>query len=90
LQQPALFWLDAHYSGPLTARGPLDSPIAQELAAIAAHPVRGHVILIDDMRDFNGTGGYPEASALLASLRDMYPNAAIEIKDDILRWLPRA
>ncbi len=86
LNEPALFWLDAHYSGPITARGLLDSPIVQELDAIAAHPIRGHVVLIDDMRDFNGTGGYPEAAALVADLRGKHPAAVIEIQDDILRW----
>jgi hypothetical protein len=86
LKEPALFWLDAHYSGPLTARGPLDSPVVQELEAIAAHPVRGHVILIDDMRDFTGTGGYPEASELLKHLRAQHPGATVEIRDDVLRF----
>lgn len=86
LNEPALFWLDAHYSGPITARGPLDSPIGQELARIAAHPVRGHVVLIDDMRDFNGSGGYPEASALVAELRRAHPGDVVEIRDDVLRW----
>ena len=86
LTEPALFWLDAHYSGPLTARGPLDSPIVQELEAIAGHPVRGHVILIDDIRDFTGAGGYPEASALLQHLRAQHPGATVEIRDDVLRF----
>src|SRR5204862_6178058 len=38
LAEPALFWLDAHYAGPLTARGMLDSPIVQELDASRAQP----------------------------------------------------
>jgi len=86
LRVPALFWLDAHYSGPATARGPLDSPIVRELELIAAHPVRGHVILIDDIRDFNGSGGYPEAGALAAELRRNHPADVVEIRDDVLRW----
>ena len=85
LNEPALFWLDAHYSGPVTARGPLDSPIAQELLHIAAHPVRGHVVLIDDMREFDGTRGYPEVAALVAGLRAKSPRATVEVRDDILR-----
>jgi len=86
LHEPALFWLDAHYSGPLTARGPLDSPIVHELDAIAGHPVRGHVILIDDIRDFTGAGGYPEAAALLQHLRTQHPGARVEIRDAVLRF----
>lgn len=86
LTEPALFWLDAHYSGPVTARGALDSPIVQELAAIRAHRVDGHVVLIDDMRDFNGTGGYPRVEELVAWIRDGDRTAHVEVRDDILRW----
>lgn len=88
LDEPALFWLDAHYSGPATARGTVDSPIVRELEAIRAHPVRGHVVLIDDMRDFQGRDGYPTVAELLAWIRDADPNAAVEVRDDILRWGP--
>jgi hypothetical protein len=86
LTEPALFWLDAHYSGPVTARGLVDSPIAQELAALRAHPVKGHVVLIDDMRDFTGRDGYPTVAELVAWIRDADPDAVVEVKDDILRW----
>jgi hypothetical protein len=86
LAQPALFWLDAHYAGPLTARGALDSPILQELDAIRAHPVAGHVVLIDDMRYFTGTDGYPRAADLVQWIRSADPRGAVEIRDDILRW----
>ena len=88
LHEPALFWLDAHYSGAVTARGILDSPIVAELDAIRAHHVRGHVVLIDDLRDFNGTGGYPRAADLVTWLTEHDPGARVEIRDDILRWLP--
>ena len=84
---PALFWLDAHYSGPITARGVLDTPIVQELAAIRAHPVAGHVVLIDDMRDFTGADGYPTVDgARRLDPRRRIPAAIVEVRDDVLRW----
>ena len=86
LTEPALFWLDAHYSGPMTARGALDSPIVSELDTIRAHPVRGHVVLIDDMRDFTGTGGYPTVAAVVEWIRRADPTAVVDVRDDILRW----
>lgn len=57
LDEPALFWLDAHPSTDRTARGgPI--PLEAELAAIARHPVGGHVVLVDDLQ-YAGTPGYP-------------------------------
>jgi len=50
LTSPALFWLDAHGGGDITFQ---NSPIEGELRAIFAHPVQGHIILIDDARHFN-------------------------------------
>lgn len=90
LTEPALFWLDAHYSGPVTARGALDSPIVRELAAIRAHPVTGHVVLIDDMREFSGTGGYPKVGDLVRWIHEVDPGAVVEVRDDILRWHARS
>lgn len=86
LTEPALFWLDAHYSGPVTARGALDSPIVHELEGIRAHPVSGHVVLIDDMRDFTGRDGYPTVRELVAWIRDADPDGIVEVRDDVLRW----
>jgi hypothetical protein len=57
LTEPALFWLDAHPSTDRTARdAPI--PLRAELAAIGRHPVRGHVVLVDDLQNL-GTPGYP-------------------------------
>lgn len=88
LAEPALFWLDAHYSGPATARGAVDSPIVRELAAIRAHPVERHVVLIDDMRCFTGRDGYPTVDELVAWIRSADPGSLVDVRDDILRWHP--
>ena len=88
LAQPTLFWLDAHYSGPATARAAIDTPIGQELEHIVKHPIRGHVVLIDDLRDFTGQAGYPSEPDLVAWMRRANPTMTIESRDDILRWAP--
>src|SRR5262249_10931676 len=49
VDESALFWLDAHASGGQTADAGFD-PILRELDAIYRHPVKRHVILIDDAR----------------------------------------
>ena len=50
LNEPAVFWLDAHYSGGMTARGPTECPLEREVRAIALGGRADHVILIDDAR----------------------------------------
>jgi len=88
VDRPALFWLDGHYSGGFTGRGTLDTPISAELEAILAHPVKRHVILIDDARCFNGNAGYPKLSALLAQF-DEHPLYRAWVSADIIRIEPR-
>lgn len=53
IDEPALFWLDGHYSGPGTGHGIKSSPICEELC-ILFEDGRPHVILIDDARIFDG------------------------------------
>ena len=50
INEPALFWLDAHGSGAIAAA---NAPIINELEEIFAHSVKGHCILIDDARHFD-------------------------------------
>lgn len=85
IAEPALFWLDAHYSGGVTARGDLDSPVSKELDAIFDHHVTGHVILIDDAKDFTGQGGYPELSALRTSVLARRPDYTFDLRHNIIR-----
>jgi hypothetical protein len=67
VNNPAVFWLDGHYSGPGTAKGTLDSPIRLELDAIGRHLRRAsHLVLIDDARLFDGTNCYPTLDELRA------------------------
>ena len=68
LDGPALFWLDGHFSGGITG-GPKQPPILSELRAILGHPVKNHVVVIDDARLFRGREGYPrlkDVGAMLA------------------------
>ena len=58
LPDPALFWLDAHYSG--GARGDVDTPIIDELEAIFPLKHHGSVVLIDDARLFGSDPAYPD------------------------------
>jgi hypothetical protein len=70
LQEPALFWLDGHYSAGETAHGALASPISAEVQCILDSPVQGHVMLIDDAHEFTGEGGYPELGRFLTTIAE--------------------
>jgi hypothetical protein len=87
LTEPALFWLDGHYSGSITARGAQDSPITDEIDAILGHPTPGHVVLIDDARYFNGGDGYPTIDALREKILSRAPGSRVEVADDIITWI---
>ena len=67
LDSPALFWLDGHFSGGITG-GSKQAPILYELRAIIAHPVKDHIVVVDDARLFRGRGGYPRLTDLVALL----------------------
>lgn len=53
IDEPALVWLDGHYSGPGTAFTPESTPIREELR-ILFNDGRPHVIYVDDARIFDG------------------------------------
>jgi hypothetical protein len=95
LTEPALFWLDGHYSGEFmhndefvrTAKGTLNTPVVKELELIlSADPV--HIILIDDARLFNGTEDYPTIGALKKMVRKSKIRRKLFVEKDIIRILP--
>ena len=86
---PAIFWLDGHYSRANTGRGATDTPIMNELMRIFEHPIKQHVILIDDARDFLGVNGYPTVKALQRFVRARSPYR-MRIANDIIRLVNEA
>jgi hypothetical protein len=83
---PCLFWLDAHHSGGVTARGDRETPVVQEVAAILDHhPQRGDVVLIDDAHCFTGDGGYPTLDDLRDLILAKRPDWTFAVEDDIVR-----
>lgn len=85
ITQPCLFWLDAHYSGGITAKGAIETPIIKELTSIMTHSVKNHCILIDDARCFIGDSDYPILDVLKEYILTKRPDSSFEIKDDIIR-----
>jgi hypothetical protein len=88
LKQPALFWLDGHYSGGITALGDKECPVPEELEAIFKSN-EPHVILIDDARMFNGTQSYPTLAEIKGIVDSFAKNYSVDVKDDIIRLIPK-
>ena len=85
IKQPCLFWIDAHYSGDITVKENLNTPIWEELKHIFAHTIKDHVILIDDARCFRGQEDYPTIKDLRNFITREKPSWVFEVKDDIIR-----
>ena len=83
LNEPALFWLDGHFSSGNTAKGELDCPIYGELLGIFLSPYP-HILLIDDARCFNGTNDYPTIQDLKSFIETHKPGCYFEVKDDMI------
>jgi len=88
INKPVLFWLDGHYSSGLTTSAKTHTPVSAELNAILDHPIKQHVILIDDARYFDGTNDYPHLDDLLRVIREDGSYSA-EVSTDIIRLVPR-
>ena len=88
LDQPALFWLDGHYSAGVTAKGELDTPIFKELDHVFSTRHRGDVVIIDDARFFGTDPAYPTIEELCEFIEARKPGAKIEIEYDSIRITP--
>jgi hypothetical protein len=87
IEEPAIFWLDGHYSGFETAKGDFVTPVKKELESILTDNKK-HFILIDDARLFTGKDDYPtlqEIKDYLFSYSDQYE---FDVEDDIIRIYP--
>jgi hypothetical protein len=85
VNEPCLLWLDGHYSEGITAKGKKETPILEELKAILNHPVKNHVILVDDARCFTGENEYPTIETLRELILSSYPDYVFRVEHDIIR-----
>jgi len=87
LNRPSLFWLDGHYSGGNTGKGEKVTPVLEELSTIFASGL-DHVVLIDDARLFGTDKDYPTMEELESHVRNLSPDATINIANDCIQIVP--
>jgi hypothetical protein len=87
INSPVFFWLDGHFSGDVTAHGKLETPVQKEMQAIMRHPIKNHIILIDDARLFNGTHDYPTISDFENVIDKQH--YGFTVKNDIIAIFPK-
>lgn len=86
--QEAIFWLDAHASGPLGGGASGGCPLLEELKAIAADDIKTHTIFINDRRLFGSAEwSFVEEGPVMDLLRKINPNYKILLLDG--QMLPR-
>jgi hypothetical protein len=98
LGERAFFWLDGHYSYTCdvegerieTARGPEDTPVLKELAALLGDSAYDHVIVIDDARHFTGKGAYPTRRAISRLVQSYDRGYKVSVEDDMIILVPRS
>ena len=83
ISEPCVFLLNAH--GP-DAAGP--AQIDQELAAIGAHRVKTHAVLIDHARLLTGAAGLPTPEQIDPLRATLFPALRMTVEHDIVRLLP--
>ena len=86
LKEPAIFWLDGHYSSGVTALGDQSTPILEELKTIFDTKI-DHAILIDDARLFGTYGDYPTMERLTEFIHQYYPGLPVEVSDDCIQFV---
>jgi hypothetical protein len=96
LGRPVIYWLDAHWSGGVTAGQEYECPLLDEIRAI---DVSGDdaFILIDDARLFlappplpHKAEQWPDIASVLATLQEKYPTRYIVVSEDVIIAVPAA
>jgi hypothetical protein len=88
IDRSTLFWLDAHYSGGVTAKGKTDTPILEELECLFDAADLRHVIIIDDARCFGNDRGYPTIEKLTTFVTSWKPLLDVSVKNDMIIITP--
>lgn len=88
LKQPALFFLDGHYSAGETVRADKDTPIYEELGHIFNNKQFDHVVIIDDARCFGSDPAYPSIKKVTKFILEKRKLVEITVKNDSIRIVP--
>lgn len=88
LHESALFWLDGHYSGGITARGQSNTPVVQELESVLRFPEYRHVVVIDDVHCFGTEDGYPTMTELRHIVHQRNPVLRMIVANNMIAILP--
>lgn len=80
IDEPITFWLDGHAHG--AGKADKETPIIEELAIIAQHPIKTHTLLIDDRRVMGTSywGGVTEQQ-VIAGIMNINPNYKLSYED---------
>lgn len=84
IKERCLFWLDGHYSAGDTALGETPCPLYLELDAISQHPVKDHIILIDDTRLFGSEWDHINMGEIQKKLLAINPNYTLSFEDGFI------
>lgn len=89
INESCIYFLDAHYSGGLTAKGNKDSALSDELKAILPRLSKyDDVILVDDTYNLSDHNGYLSKNTVTNKVMSVRPDYAVEEKDFILMAYP--
>jgi hypothetical protein len=86
LGEPALIWLDGHFTGGInTIRGKAVEPAPGILESLGRLELpRGTTVVVDDLRLFGRGDGFPQLDDLASAGRDAFPEATIAVGIDSL------
>lgn len=79
LQTTATFWLDAHFSGGITAYGEILNPVLYELELISQHPIKTHTILVGELHLLKEG----ELEKVIEGIRAINPKYEISYEDGV-------
>ena len=86
VDEPALIWLDGHFTGGVnTVRGEAVEPAPGILESLGRLNLpRGTTVVVDDLRLFGRGDGFPQLDELAQAARAAFPRATIAVGIDSL------
>lgn len=84
LREPALVWLDGHYSGGETGQGAEVEPALAIIKRLGGSAPAGTTIVVDDIRLFGLLPDFPRLDDLVVTAREAFPAATMRTGLDSL------